>query len=300
LIAFAPAGDRDGDGKEDFWVGIPAANAAFLLNGQGAKLLTLSDPGAPAANVLAAFASALTRLGDVNGDARRDLLVAKAGESSGGQPGSGSVFLATSNRPPVADAGGNRTVSANASCQAQVVLDGSGSSDPDGDTLTYAWSGSFGTARGVAPTITLPLGASTITLVVSDGNGGSDSATVTITVVDTTPPAIGSVIASPAVLWPPDHRMRSVSLAAVATDNCDASVVCSASSASSSEPGNGLGDGDTAPDMQLVGSFAAMLRAERSGKGDGRIYSIGMVCKDFSGNAAFGSTTVTVPHNRGN
>jgi hypothetical protein len=53
------------------------------------------------------------------------------------------------------------------------------------------------------------------------------------------------------------------------------------------------------PDVQLVGSLTAMLRAERAGKGDGRIYSIGMVCKDFSGNASLGTTSVTVPHSRG-
>jgi hypothetical protein len=210
------------------------------------------------------------------------------------------VFLVTSNRPPVADAGADRTVSANASCQAQVALDGSASSDPDGDTLSYAWSGPFGSASGAGPIVTLPLGKNTITLVVSDGNGGSDTANVDVTVVDTTPPAITSVTATPATLWPPDHAMRAVSLAAVATDNCDVAVACSSASASSSEPENGLGDGDTAPDAQLVGPFTAMLRAERSGSGNGRNYTITMACRDASGNSALGSTTVTVPNSRGN
>jgi hypothetical protein len=94
--------------------------------------------------------------------------------------------------------------------------------------------------------------------------------------------------------------MRAVSLAAVATDNCDIAIACSSASASSSEPENGLGDGDTAPDAQLVGPFTAMLRAERSGSGNGRNYTITMACRDASGNSALGSTTVTVPNSRGN
>jgi hypothetical protein len=294
-ISFARAGDRDGDGKEDFWVGIPAASSAYLLNGQGATLLTLSDPGV-AASTPTAFASSLARIADVNADGKADLLVGKPGENAG----SGAVFLVTSNRPPIADAGADRTVSANASCQAQVTLDGSGSSDPDGDALTYAWSGSFGTATGAGPTVTLPLGKTTITLVVSDGNGGTASASVDITVVDTTAPTITAVSALPTMLWPPNHTMRAVSLTAVAIDNCDAAVVCSLASVSSNEPENGLGDGDAAPDMQIVGSFAAMLRAERSGSGNGRVYSIAMACKDASGNSSLGSTAVTVPKSRAN
>ena len=300
LIAFARAGERDGDGKEDFWAGLPESKRATLLNGQGTALLTLTDPGAAPPNSLQGFASRLARVADLNGDGKPELLIAKPGEDAGGKEASGVVFLVTSNRPPVADAGADRTVAANAGCQAQVALDASGSSDPDGDPLTYAWSGPFGTASGVSPTVTLPLGNSTITLTVDDGNGGSDSASVDITVADMTPPAITSLAAIPALLWPPDHKMRPVALAVVATDNCDAAVVCRVGSVSSNEPENGLGDGDTAPDFEVTGAFATLLRAERAGNGSGRIYSVEMVCRDFSGNSSGARTAVTVPKSRGN
>ena len=92
------------------------------------------------------------------------------------------------NQPPVADAGADQDVNEGAT----VALDGTGSSDPDSDSLTYSWE-SDGTPQitlnGQAPTFTAPpVGASggtvTFTLTVSDGNGGTDTDTVVITVND--------------------------------------------------------------------------------------------------------------------
>ena len=54
-----------------------------------------------------------------------------------------------------------------------IALDGSGSNDPDGDVLSYAWIGPFpeggGTVTGANPTVTLPLGTYEIALTVNDG-----------------------------------------------------------------------------------------------------------------------------------
>lgn len=107
------------------------------------------------------------------------------------------VVLATpiSNEPPLADAGPDQTAECASPVGTQVTLDGSGSTDPDNDPLTYTWSGPFleggGTVTGVNPTVTLPppLGTSTITLVVDDGQADSED-TVDITVEDTTPPGL--------------------------------------------------------------------------------------------------------------
>lgn len=91
--------------------------------------------------------------------------------------------------PPVADAGDDRTIEANIFGGALVALDGTGSFDPDGDSLTYTWIGSFGTASGATPTVKLPLGSHTITLTVTDGRFSSSDSLI-ITVIDTTPPTI--------------------------------------------------------------------------------------------------------------
>ena len=100
--------------------------------------------------------------------------------------------VAGPNQPPAADAGADQGVNEGAT----VALDGTGSSDPDSDSLTYSWE-SDGTPQitlnGRAPTFTAPpVGASggtvTFTLTVSDGNGGTDTDTVVITVNDVAGP----------------------------------------------------------------------------------------------------------------
>lgn len=88
------------------------------------------------------------------------------------------------NSPPVADAGADQSVTATGATTA-VTLDGTGSSDPDGDDLTYTWSNG---ATGATPTVQLADGTHTLTLTVSDGEE-SDTDEVTITVVNTVPVA---------------------------------------------------------------------------------------------------------------
>ncbi|MEN8127832.1 MAG: PKD domain-containing protein [Planctomycetota bacterium] len=105
---------------------------------------------------------------------------------------SGHAFSFT-NHPPDADAGPDQIVERDSTAGAQVTLDGSGSSDPDGDPLTYEWTWCGNSATGINPTVTLPMGTATVTLTVSDGVL-SDSDTVNIDVVDTTPPDVVVVV----------------------------------------------------------------------------------------------------------
>ncbi len=111
---------------------------------------------------------------------------------------------------------------------------------------------------------------------------------------DTTPPVISKLTASQELIWPPNHKMVSVTLNAVATDNVGVTSL-KIVSATSNEPDNGLGDGDTANDIQVTGDLTLNLRAERSGKGNGRIYTVTVEARDAAGNAATKSVTVSVP-----
>ena len=73
-------------------------------------------------------------------------------------------------------------------------------------------------------------------------------------------------------------------------------------SITSNEPDDGLGDGDTAGDVQGADfgqdDRTFMLRAERSGGGNGRAYTITYVAEDASGNETSKQATVTVPKSR--
>lgn len=116
---------------------------------------------------------------------------------------------------------------------------------------------------------------------------------------DVEAPSISSSTPNPATLWPPNHKMVPVTVTTLAGDACDPTPRCAISSVSSDEPVNGLGDGDTAPDWEITGASTLLLRAERAGVGDGRVYSIGTTCTDAAGNASIAWTTVTVPHDQG-
>jgi hypothetical protein len=110
---------------------------------------------------------------------------------------------------------------------------------------------------------------------------------------DTTPPTLGSTSASPTVLWPPNHQWVNVTVNYTASDACG--PVGTTLSISSNEPVNGQGDGDTAPDWQIVDAHHVLLRAERSGSGSGRVYTITITATDSAGLSASRQVTVGVP-----
>jgi hypothetical protein len=96
--------------------------------------------------------------------------------------------ISFSNEGPVAEAGSDQTVDADSSGIATFVLDGSASSDPDGDPLTFTWAGPFGTLYGAEVDAVLPAGVHSLTLMVDDGNGGTAEDTVLVTVNAAGPP----------------------------------------------------------------------------------------------------------------
>ena len=208
----------------------------------------------------------------------------------------------TVNQPPVADAGPDRFVECSGPNGTPVTLDGSGSTDPNGDPLTFTWVGPFGTWTGETIYPDLPLGTHTITLTVDDGRGKTDSDTVDVTVIDSTPPSL-SVSLSPNVLWPPNHKLVSIAASIQVSDTCDESPMVELVSIVSNEADNGIGDGNASDDIQGADfgtdDRAFSLRAERAGRRLGRIYTITYRAIDASGNVADGTAEVTVLHDRG-
>jgi hypothetical protein len=204
--------------------------------------------------------------------------------------------LAEVNARPVADAGPDQTLA----CGIDAVLDGSASADADGDSLSYTWTGPFGTLTGPVVNAPLAAGVNVITLTVRDDKGGVDTDSVTITVSDTTPPSL-FVALTPSVLASPNHQMVKVVADVRAQDICDArDVLIELRSIVSSEPENDTGDGNTAPDIEGAdvgtGDLEFFLRAERSGRGSGRVYRVIYRATDKAGNTTETGADVVVPH----
>lgn len=167
--------DADGDTLTFFWTlsSLPPGSSAVL-----------SDPTSPMPTLVA----------DVAGNYVVELIV------DDGQAGSlpDFVTITTDNTPPVADAGSDQTVAVNTT----VMLNGAGSSDADGDPLTYSWSltppaGStavLSDPTAINPTFVADIAGTYIAqLIVNDGSVNSLPDTTTISTSNTQPVADAGV-----------------------------------------------------------------------------------------------------------
>jgi hypothetical protein len=146
-----------------------------------------------------------------------------------------------------------------------------------------------------------PLGVTPVTFTARDDTGNTAQCVATVTVGDTTPPQIQMSV-SPDLLWPPNHKLVPIHATVHVTDVCDASAGFVLSSITSNEPDDGTGDGDTVNDIQGAAYGTAdvdfLLRAERKGNGNGRIYTVNYTAHDGSGNTTPAGDEVRVPHNQ--
>ncbi len=81
-------------------------------------------------------------------------------------------------------------------------------------------------------------------------------------------------------------------------DLLDAAPTARIVAVSSNEPIDGDDDGTTSPDWVITGPLTVDLRAERSGIGTGRVYTIEVEGSDAAGNTIRQSVTVRVPIRR--
>ena len=114
------------------------------------------------------------------------------------------VEAADVNLPPRADANGLYSAKC-AGGATEISLDGSGSTDPNGDEITYSWSSScpgaiFDDSSSATPTLTVGTSASAVcpmdcdvTLAVSNDDWPQDTATAEVTIEDTTAPVLADV-----------------------------------------------------------------------------------------------------------
>ncbi|WKZ37469.1 MAG: ExeM/NucH family extracellular endonuclease [Anaerolineales bacterium] len=108
---------------------------------------------------------------------------------------------------------------------------------------------------------------------------------------------MATVSATPSVLWPANHKYVDVNATVLASGNTTSITLLSVTS---NEPDDGDDDGNTVDDIVIVEDFNFKLRAERSGLGTGRIYTITYLVTNTCGTTTTATTTVTVPLNQGN
>lgn len=114
--------------------------------------------------------------------------------------------------------------------------------------------------------------------------------------LDTTPPVLG-VSVTPSVLWPANHEMAEIVPTITVTDDQDPSPAVTLISVTSNEGDDVQGDGHTSDDVD-VATGRIFLRAERSGLGNDRVYTLTWVARDAAGNSSTARATVTVPHDK--
>lgn len=200
------------------------------------------------------------------------------------------------NTAPVA---ADQTIATNEDTPVSITL---AATDAENDALTFSvlTPPSFGTLAGTAPNLTYSpnanfYGTDSFTFIASDSLLGSNTATVTITVNPVNDaPDVSSAAPSQARLWSPNHKMVPVTINGV-TDIEGDTVTITITGIRQDEPTMSKENGDKSPDGTGVGTSTAELRAERFGKGDGRVYHIFFTASDGTDNTN-GEVVVFVPH----
>ena len=108
------------------------------------------------------------------------------------------------------------------------------------------------------------------------------------------PPTCSNASASKTRLWPPNHKLVPVTIKGL-TDPDDDELTIQILAVTQDEPILGTGSGDTSPDAVIDGQ-RVLIRAERDGNGNGRVYTVHFQATDEFNQTCTGSVTIEVPH----
>jgi hypothetical protein len=151
-----------------------------------------------------------------------------AGEQAGDVTSEAFSTEGTLNQPPTADAGEDLSVAdEDDDGSASVVLDGSGSSDPDGSIVSYTWKrGKETIGSGVSATVEMAVGAYDITLEVVDdaGESAADTVVATVNAAAVVPPTADAG-ADQSLTDSDRDGLESVSMDGAASSDSDGSIV---------------------------------------------------------------------------
>jgi hypothetical protein len=121
--------------------------------------------------------------------------------------------------------------------------------------------------------------------------GGGVDAFLTVLQINR-PPDCSAALASPASIWPPDGRLVPIAVRG-ATDPEGDPVTLTITGVRQDEPFQGTANATG------IGTPNVSLRADRDGKGDGRVYHLSFTATDPQGASCAGMVAVCVPHDQG-
>jgi hypothetical protein len=134
-----------------------------------------------------------------------------------------------------------------------------------------------------------------------DAVGNAETAkSITVKVDTTVPSCVAS--ASPNSIWPPNKQLVPVTITVNSSVGASGIASVAASVVTSNEtlwPGDVVGFG-LAPTTDSVATLTGQLRADREGKGNGRLYRQPFTVTTVAGTSATCVATVSVPHDQRN
>jgi hypothetical protein len=142
-------------------------------------------------------------------------------------------------------------------------------------------------------------GVTTVTFFATDVAGNIEPPQSLTVRIDRTRPVISGMPVN-CTLWPPNHELVTVGTVTAA----DALSGLTAGSLQVRGTSNEKSNDPHSPDIVITpngaGGFVIQLRAERSGNGSGRVYSLTATVGDLAGNTAEATASCIVPHDKGN
>lgn len=135
-------------------------------------------------------------------------------------------------------------------------------------------------------------------LVSGESRDATNTASATLNIeAPITRPRCETAAAKPSILRSVNHKLVPIEIVGV-TDAAGMPARISVTAIAQDEPLSGYGSGGKKFDADGIGTATPYVRAERSGRGDGRVYRIAFDAFDTAGGKCSGSVKVEVPHDR--
>ncbi|MEO7513783.1 MAG: T9SS type A sorting domain-containing protein, partial [Gemmatimonadaceae bacterium] len=171
---------------------------------------------------------------------------------------------------------------------------------PSGATVTPSLPASGNPVSGTFDwsTAAIDAGDHVVLFVATDQCGARRECGITLRVGESSShdPDCSKAAPNVATLWPPNHKLVPIAIHGVTDPDGDA-VTVTVTGVTQDEAIDESGDGATCSDAVVVNG-SAQVRAERSGKGNGRVYHIAFTATDGHGGSCDGAVSVCVPHDQ--